>query len=102
MRVAVKYCGSCNPEVDLGRIGNRVMEMARERGWEVVSLSEGHNADVLVVLCGCPRACAATEELCRQAKHCIMTAGKRVGWRAVGEEEMPAAIINDITSGQGH
>lgn len=95
MRIAVKYCGSCNPEVDLSRIGNLIVEQAQGLGWEVVPVARVTGADVLVLLCGCPRACIDTEELDQKAKR-IVVAGKRMGWQPVTEEELPSAVVQSI------
>ncbi|MFH1032601.1 MAG: hypothetical protein V1767_08595 [Chloroflexota bacterium] len=95
MRVILKYCGSCNPEVDLAKIGRRFAELAREQGWELVPSDA--EADVLVLLCGCPRTCANREEVVAKAKRVVLVAGRRLGWRAVAEEGLPLAIIEAIS-----
>jgi len=96
MRIAVKYCGSCNPEIDLSRIGSAVLAEAKASGWEVMPFSRLDEADVLVLLCGCPRMCINTEELKRQAKRTLVVAGRRLGWQPVSEEELPAAVASAI------
>ena len=96
MRIALKYCGSCNPEVDLSRIGDAVVEQVRGRGWELVPLDSVAEADVLVLLCGCPRACIDTEELRRQVKRTVLVAGQRLGWQPIAEEELPSAVVRAI------
>ncbi|MFH1383203.1 MAG: hypothetical protein ABIH70_10020 [Chloroflexota bacterium] len=52
MRIAVKYCGACNPQVDLTQIGRDLTALVQAKRWRLVSL-EGNNPDVLVLLCGC-------------------------------------------------
>ena len=96
MRIALKYCGSCNPEVDLSRIGGLVVEKAQGQGWEVVPLAQVVEVDVLVLLCGCPRTCIDTEELRQKAKQTVLVAGKRLGWQPMAEEELPSAIVKAI------
>ncbi len=96
MRIALKYCGACNPEVDLARIGRMVTEMAQERGWQLVTPGEDDNADVLVALSGCPRICFEKEELRRQSRHVLVVAGKRLGWLPVDEPDLPSAIIQAV------
>ena len=53
-------------------------------------------ADVLVLLCGCPRTCIDTEELRRKAKQTVLVAGERLGWQPIAEAELPSAIVNVI------
>jgi len=96
MRIALKYCGSCNPEIDLSRIGSAVLAEAQASGWEVVPLSRLSEADILLLLCGCPRMCINTEELEQKAKRTLVAAGRRLGWQPVTEEELPSAIANAI------
>ncbi len=96
MRVALKYCGSCNPEVDLARIGNRVAELAQQHRWQLVAPVTGAEADVLVLLCGCPRTCIDKEEVRDKYKQVVLVAGTRLGWQPVREEELPSTIIDSI------
>ena len=96
MRIALKYCGSCNPEVDLARIGRSVAELVQQQDWPLVTLGEGDDADVLVLLCGCPRTCIDKEELRRQTKQVVLVAGKCLGWRPMKEEDLPLAIMEAI------
>ncbi|MFC1940632.1 hypothetical protein ACFLXO_08145 [Chloroflexota bacterium] len=96
MVVALKYCGACNPMIDLAQIGRVVAELAREQGWQLVALGEDTKTDVLVLLCGCPRTCIDREEVRRQSKQVVLVAGKRLGWRTVPEKELPLAIIEAI------
>jgi len=101
MRVALKYCGACNPETDLARIGSRLADLVQEQGWQLVTPGEGADADVLVLLCGCPRTCIDKEELRRQARQVVLVAGERLGWQPVKEEDLPAAIIEVIQGYKG-
>jgi len=96
MRIALKYCGACNPEVDLSRIGRSLVELINEQGWQMVDPGEVTESDVLVLLCGCPRTCIDKEELRRLTRRVIVVAGKRLGWRPVSEEELPRAIISAV------
>ncbi len=95
MRVALKYCGACNPEIDLAQVGQTLTELIKEEGW---ALEEPGAAglDVKVLLCGCPRTCIDTEEIRGNARHIILVAGKRLGWQIVKEEDLPAVVINTI------
>ena len=55
-RIAIKYCGGCNPEFD--RVKAMVGMLERlARTVEVVPLDD-ERADMLVAVEGCPTACA--------------------------------------------
>ncbi len=96
MRIGLKYCGSCNPRIDLSRIGDLVLEQARGLGWELVPSAQVAEADILVLLCGCPRTCIDSGELRQRAKQTVLVAGERLGWQPVAEEELPSAIVKTI------
>jgi sulfite reductase beta subunit-like hemoprotein len=95
-KVALKYCGSCNPCVDLRRIARHLAQVAEERGdFQLVPLSE-NDIDVVVILCGCPRACGNKEEVKALAKRSLVTAGESVNRRAVPESELPAVVEREL------
>ena len=96
MRIAIKYCGCCNPEVNLARVEKLIAEQARELGWEVVPSVRNPEADILLLLCGCPRSCANTEEMQQNRKKTVLVAGRRLGWQPTSEEKLPSAIVDAI------
>jgi hypothetical protein len=96
VKVALKYCGSCNPRVDLSRIARHLAKVAEERGdFQLVPLSE--NIDVVVILCGCPRACGNKEEVRARARQSLVTAGESVNRRAVPEPQLPIAVEQELS-----
>jgi hypothetical protein len=95
-KVALKYCGSCNPRVDLSRIARHLVKAAEERGdFELAPLSE-KDVDVVVILCGCPRACGDKEEVRGMAKRNLVVCGESVNRRAVPENELPLAVEKEL------
>jgi hypothetical protein len=96
MKIAFKYCGSCNPEVDLAQIGHSLAEQVQQQDWQLITLSADAEADVLVLLCGCPRTCINKEDLYHQAKQVMLVAGKRLGWIPLKEAALPQAVIEAI------
>jgi len=96
VKIALKYCGSCNPRVDLRRIARHLAKVAEERGdFRLVPLSE-NDIDVVVILCGCPRACGNKEEVKARAKRSLFTAGESLNWQTVPESELPAAVEREL------
>lgn len=66
MRIAVKYCGGCNPRYRRGAMVERLRRGFT--GIEVAAADEsGPQTDLLVVICGCPSACAGHGHL--SARH---------------------------------
>lgn len=72
IKVALKYCGSCNPHFDLTKTGRSLIEtIAQLPEFTLVSLST-NNVDIVLILCGCPRACGNKKEVRARAKHYLL------------------------------
>jgi hypothetical protein len=70
--------------------------VAEERGdFQIVPLSE-NDIDVVVILCGCPRACGNKEEVRARAKRSLFTAGESVNRQAVPETQLPMAVEQEL------
>lgn len=95
-KVALKYCGCCNPYVDLSKIRSHLIQLAGKRGdFELVPLSES-NIAIVVILCGCPRACGDKEEVRAGAERSLVVASKSVRGKPVPEESLPAAVEGEL------
>jgi hypothetical protein len=96
VKVALKYCGSCNPYVELTRIAHHLTEVAEERGYfQLVPLTED-GIDVVVILCGCPRACGNKAEVRARAGKSLLTAGESINGRHVPEAHLPSAVAQEL------
>jgi sulfite reductase beta subunit-like hemoprotein len=83
--------------VDLRRIASHLAKVAEERGdFKLVPLSE-NDIDVVVILCGCPRACGNKEEVRARAKRSLYTAGETVNRRAVPEIDLPMVVEQELS-----
>jgi hypothetical protein len=72
MKIGIKYCGDCNPEIDSTRIVQRLQEKLKGKDVEFVfDLSTSFCIPLL--LCGCPMGCLDREEV----------TGPLTGWIAV-------------------
>ncbi len=58
-RLAIKFCGGCNPVIERGEVARKIREELAGARW--VSWEE--ESDLLVVINGCPTACAEREEI---------------------------------------
>jgi hypothetical protein len=90
-RVALKYCGSCNPYIDLSRLGGHLSEVAARDGFEIISPDAPH-PDILIVLSGCNRACVIKKELLELAPDHIIVAGETLNGEPVPEKDLPAVL----------
>ncbi len=98
MKVAIRYCGSCNPEIALSDIGHEI-EKALQEAPDIKVVSRRSKAiDVMVILCGCPRACGDKKRVRKRAEHCIVVAGETVDLVPVAEKELAAQVIQKVKS----
>ncbi len=64
LRLAVKYCGGCNPLIERGEVAREIREELPGARW----VSWEGESDLLVVINGCPTACAEREEIRKNSK----------------------------------
>ncbi|MDD5311535.1 MAG: hypothetical protein PHO26_00670 [Dehalococcoidia bacterium] len=96
IRIALKYCGSCNPEIDLSALGAEVRRfIARRESFELVP-HDDLDIDILIVLCGCQRACADREDIKSHAKHSLVTAGEGLRGSRVPYKDLAAILAAEI------
>lgn len=97
-KVALKYCGSCNPHVSLSEIARHLSRVAEKRDYfQMVPLSD-EDIDVVVILCGCPRACGDKEEVRARAKQSLVTAGESLGRKPIAEKHLPSAVEQELVN----
>jgi hypothetical protein len=96
IKVAVKYCGCCNPYVNLTEIAHHLADLAKTRGDFVLVPSSEDKIDVVVILCGCPRACGNKEEFQSRAKHHLLVAGESINGSTVQEKHLPQTVQKEL------
>lgn len=96
MKVALTYCGSCNPEIALSDIGHEIEKALQETPDITVVSRRSRTIDVMVILCGCPRACGDKKRVRKRAGHCIVVAGETVDLVPVAEKELAAQVIQKV------
>lgn len=98
MRFAIRYCGSCNPHTDLRWIGEKLQEKAESVNAQLVSL-QASNIDLMVILCGCPIACADKPETRNLAQdYYAVVAGETVNGIPTTEKDIPEALLKLLTA----
>jgi hypothetical protein len=91
MRVAIKYCGSCNPYIDLIGIAQEFRAGAEVKGVTFVPL-DAEDIDLLVILNGCTVACADRPDVRDKAPRSLGVTPEMVGRTLVRGEEIPQAM----------
>ncbi len=91
-KVALKFCGCCNPRVNLSKIVRHLQHVADERqSFQFLTASRG-DADVLIILCGCARACADREDVKAKGLASIVVVGELVDGKSVFESDLPSEL----------
>lgn len=91
MRVAIKYCGSCNPYINLARIAQKYLARAEAKGVTCVRLDE-EDIDLLLILNGCAVACADRPDVWDKALHSLVVTPEMVGGTPIRGEDIPRAM----------
>ena len=84
--------------MDLTGIARHLAQVSKQRGdFQLVPLSE-EDVDIVVILCGCPRACGNKDEVRARAKQNLVIAGESLGGEPVPEDELPSAVERELIS----
>ncbi len=94
--MALKYCGSCNPLINLSQIGRDLLTVIeKEDGLELVS-PESSDVNTVVILCGCARACGNKIETRARTKSSIVVAGETIDMTPVAEVNISGTIMKKL------
>jgi hypothetical protein len=74
-RLAIKFCGGCNPVIERGQLA-RIIRRDLAKGVRWVSAEE--EVDLLLIISGCPTACADRTEVKEKAAQSLVIAGPTV------------------------
>jgi hypothetical protein len=91
MRAAIKYCGSCNPYIDLAKIAQEFRARAEAKGVTFVPL-DAEEIDLVVILNGCVVACADCPDVRDKAPHSLVVTPEMVGGNLVKDGEISWAM----------
>ena len=76
-RMAIKFCGGCNPLIDRGQIARSVREnLTGLVRW----VSAEEEADLLLIISGCLIACIDRPEITEKAAEYLSIAGARIAF----------------------
>ncbi len=63
-KIGVKYCGGCNPSYERVEMVQRLQSSLKDQF--IFSINDQQDSDIMVFVCGCPRACAHKDSHDRQ------------------------------------
>jgi hypothetical protein len=96
IRIALKFCGSCNPEIDLSSLARQVKAHTAGRPDIEIVRSDSPGTDLLIILCGCLRACANKDEYKSQAGRNIIIAGQSLAGTVQNEDHLAKMVTAEI------
>jgi len=96
MRIAVKFCGGCNPAIDRANLVGKLASLlvGVHPDWELVSINEDVY-DAIILLNGCPVGCVQKQFL-DEKRPVFLIAGESLQRERIDEEELPAALLAKI------
>lgn len=96
IKIALKFCGSCNPEIDLSSLARQVRKLTAGAGSIEIAQFDSPGLELLVILCGCRRACADKDEYKSQAKSHLIIAGESLDGSPQSEQQLASLIAGTI------
>ncbi len=95
-RVRVKFCGGCNPHIDRGLAYKKIEELASAEGITLTT-EEGAEADLLLILDGCPTSCTYSEGNFTNGT-VVKISGESVNMEGVEESDIAEEAVKAIVS----
>lgn len=93
MRLTIKYCGGCNPLINRRRIAEKVINNLQT----VCKVELVQNeADVILVICGCPAACVDLDNIKNKCGKLILVSGNGVNYLQIPRDRMTEYICQII------
>lgn len=97
MKLRIKYCGGCNPIIDRKKVVDEVTDAIKAT--TSLELTEDE-AEVAMVVCGCPVACVDIDNIKSHVKKLVLVAGDNVNYRHVPRDQMAKEICQLILEGK--
>ena len=98
LKIGVKYCGGCNPEIDRSAVVEGIYKGLKKSGREIVLVTDKETKiDILLLVNGCQHACLEEEyPIFEEGVPVISIRGAMVGNRYVREEDIPGFLAEKL------
>ena len=97
LKIRLKYCGGCNPEIDREEVAGQVERLIRDRGLDAVFTASDEQVHLKLLLNGCPQACLEEDPATFSDKvPFISVQGARLDYRPVPEKSLARAVLAKI------
>jgi hypothetical protein len=102
VRIWLKYCGGCNPDIERGDLVKRLEKLMTREGFFVDFSATMNEADIRLLVNGCPSACLEDEYLnALESSPCISIQGARIDCKEVFEKDLPKVVWEKIKANIG-
>lgn len=91
LRVGVKFCGNCNPQIDLSAVFAKMKIMTKKI--EFVSYNDPKEFEKLLILSSCSSDCAARPPF---AGTTVVVGGAEVDYWPVAFSDLPKTILDAL------
>ena len=99
LRIWLKYCGGCNPDIERGEVVRRLETLMASEGFMVGFTATMEEADLRLLVNGCPSACLEDEYLhASDSIPCVSIQGARLDCKGVPEKNLPQMVWEKIVS----
>ncbi|NLB87692.1 MAG: hypothetical protein GX790_00450 [Syntrophomonadaceae bacterium] len=93
MKLRIKYCGGCNPNINRTKLVKEVLDRLKDKtNVEVVN----DKADVGLIVGGCSVCCVNLSEIEDQAAIWVVVGGNLVDYYQVSSDQLPDAVTKKI------
>jgi len=97
-RIAIKYCGLCNPEIDVGRL---VEELKKIMNIDIEIITDPtENIDAFIILNGCKIGCIKKSNY-SYMNNIISVNGTNIDFDAVKEVDLAEKIVDKLLAYEG-
>ncbi len=90
LKIGVKYCGNCNPQIDGPKLVKRIKELLPD---SLFLSAEDPGIDVLLIVSGCPVDCATRPKFTGPL---VVVAGKTVDRVPCEAAEIPEVVAEKL------
>lgn len=93
MKLRIKYCGGCNPNINRTKLVNEVLDILKKKT-EVELVND--KADVGLIVGGCSVCCVNLSEIEDQATDWVVVGGNLVDYYQVSTDQLPEIVSERI------
>lgn len=99
LRLRLKYCGGCNPEIDRVGIVNELARLLETESIKIQYVEDKEPFDLILLVNGCSHACKEEELNPLPASSPYLSVqGARLQHQPVSEDQIPYALFEKVKS----